>query len=465
MNLSSERLFQRYGLFLAMASAFLAPLKLAPTYCTLIPLILLWLARPSCVMQSLRRTSRWSGPLILFLFSLAVSAIFGIDPPRSLRGVFTLGFYLCTTLVFYEMAIDRKFHGILWCLLGGQTLASFYSIFEAASSFKLPRLFQGEVTESGQLALTTLIALGFLVYSRRAVFGGTGDAKPQDLTDVDPANQAALWGIMNFTLGCLIAFSPYLALGGLLFPVVIPLFGASLAAAGLSAFRLTAAAGKSGRNWPAAWPLLLCGVVLPILTVALLANLKRGPWAGVMIGTTIFLALFARRLILCLIVFAAAAFLLFQPLQARLAQSSRDFSIAGGRGVIWRIGAELSTRYPLGVGFRNSPFLRNFSPEIPPQLKHFHSNILNILVENGWISLGLYFWWLYMLLRQAFLAAPQSRFHPLIVGAACAVISWQSAGLVEYNFGDSEVLIVALILIGILGRLFEDGEKSPNQTA
>ena len=32
----------------------------------------------------------------------------------------------------------------------------------------------------------------------------------------------------------------------------------------------------------------------------------------------------------------------------------------------------------------------------------------------------------------------------------CAIISWQTAGLVEYNFGDSEVMIIVWMLLGIL---------------
>lgn len=33
---------------------------------------------------------------------------------------------------------------------------------------------------------------------------------------------------------------------------------------------------------------------------------------------------------------------------------------------------------------------------------------------------------------------------------ACAIISWQIAGIVEYNAGDSEVMLVVYTLVGLL---------------
>jgi hypothetical protein len=38
----------------------------------------------------------------------------------------------------------------------------------------------------------------------------------------------------------------------------------------------------------------------------------------------------------------------------------------------------------------------------------------------------------------------------LAVGTGCAIVSWQAAGLVEYNIGDSEVLILVWMLVGSL---------------
>ena len=78
-----------------------------------------------------------------------------------------------------------------------------------------------------------------------------------------------------------------------------------------------------------------------------------------------------------------AIFLSFQPLTTRLSQASKDFNIAGGRSVMWQVGADISTRLPLGVGFKNSRVQQKFAPEIPRMHAHQHNNFLNILLETG----------------------------------------------------------------------------------
>ena len=119
---------------------------------------------------------------------------------------------------------------------------------------------------------------------------------------------------------------------------------------------------------------------------------------------------------------------------------------------MWDIGLELATRYPLGIGYENSRFLQRFSHDIPPELTHFHNNFLNILVETGWCSMALFLVWLGSLLYEAFSNRTHRAETLFATGIGCAVISWQIAGLVEYNVGDSEVLIIAFMLCAALVR-------------
>jgi O-antigen ligase len=90
--------------------------------------------------------------------------------------------------------------------------------------------------------------------------------------------------------------------------------------------------------------------------------------------------------------------------------------------------------------------MRQFSLEIPPELKHFHNNLINITAESGIVTATIFVWFILAVLRVSF-RRPLSGLH---VAIGCAVISWQTAGLVEYNFGDSEVMIIVWILLGIL---------------
>ena len=193
-------------------------------------------------------------------------------------------------------------------------------------------------------------------------------------------------------------------------------------------------------------------IAITLLFTALLINLKRGPWFGVSAGLLIFLWLNKRWLLIPTIISGLAIFIFVQPIRTRLAQADEHFHIAGGRGVIWDIGIDLALRNPLGLGYQNSAELRKYSDEIPEELKHFHSNILNVLVETGYFGLAIYLWWVWALLSSCF-NYKASQYAPLMQALGCGFVSWQLAGLVEYNFGDSEVVLIAFILAGVAGGL------------
>lgn len=191
-----------------------------------------------------------------------------------------------------------------------------------------------------------------------------------------------------------------------------------------------------------------------LLFAALLINLKRGPWLGVSAGLLVFLWLNKRWLILPTILAALALFIYVEPIHTRLAQSDEHFHIAGGRSVIWNIGMNLAMRHPLGLGYENSQVLRQYSDEIPEELKHFHSNYLNILVETGYFGLAIFLWWIWSLLHSSF-SCQASQYRRLMQALGCSFLSWQLAGLVEYNFGDSEIVLIAFILAGVTSALHE----------
>jgi O-antigen ligase len=200
--------------------------------------------------------------------------------------------------------------------------------------------------------------------------------------------------------------------------------------------------------------LTLSVLYLPLLTSALLLNLKRGPWLGVTIGTGIFFLVFARRFLSVILVATFIVAATIPPIRERLSVSYDHFTISGGRSTIWRIGGELISQYPLGIGYHNSGIMRQFSLEIPPELKHFHNNLINIAAESGILTAGIFCWLIYAIIR-ACLRRPYITLH---VAIGCAIISWQVAGLVEYNFGDSEVMIIVWMLLGlILGNLRREG--------
>ena len=154
---------------------------------------------------------------------------------------------------------------------------------------------------------------------------------------------------------------------------------------------------------------LLLTLVVPFLASALLVNLKRGPWAGALVGGLALLFFVSRKNMVRFLIVVGIAFFALQPIRTRLANSYNDFFIAGGRSVIWDIGVDLSARFPLGIGFGNSEILRAYSDEIPPELRHFHNNLLNILVECGWLGVMAFLYWLLVFVVDRICSTRQTR--------------------------------------------------------
>jgi len=198
---------------------------------------------------------------------------------------------------------------------------------------------------------------------------------------------------------------------------------------------------------------MLSECIIPLISAALIINMKRGPWIGVTVGLTVLLLAIRPRLLFGIIPLLIAVFLL-EPIRTRLTASLEHFLLVGGRGEIWQLGGELLVRYPLGIGLENSRLMNQFSYDIPSNMNHFHSNLINMVVELGWLGLFSYLWWIGAVLFLAFSRYTKNRTEcrsseiSFILG--CGILSWQVAGLFEYNFGDSEVFIIALILIGII---------------
>jgi len=428
-----EGCFQRYGFPLALAAAFALPLKLTLAYAALIPRILLWLLRWGI--------PRAHPPVIqCFVAFVAVafcSSLFGIEPTRSIPKFINLTFFSLSMLVFAELGRSRGVIPILAALVCGQLLASLHTVIDGAILGGIPKIFLGEVTESGQLGLQLPMAIGLTMWlAIDAVSRHTTGANRSALLRFPVVLTVAA---LNTLLAIAIGFSPLLA------PppgIEVALAMGLMLGMGAIVFRAWGRADK--------WAVLLIGIALPMLSAALLINLKRGPWLGTCVGLTVFLCIYGRAFLLPLLASIASALALVAPIRERILLSSQHFSIAGGRSIMWEIGAELASRFPLGIGYKNSRFLRHFSSYIPPSHTHFHNNALNILVETGWIGLGCFLTWILVTIVSSLSSRRWDRTDLLSCAIGCSIISWQVAGIVEYNFGDSEVTIMIWILLGLI---------------
>lgn len=397
--------------YLCLTTAFLLPLKLAAAYAVVIPGILYWL-------YTKRRSLSFKPepvfiPWLIFLAIFLTSSLFGLSPVRSFQSLSALFFYSLAIPWFADAAPVKK---TLLVLLAGQTLASLETCFQALLPFK--SIFLGSVTEAQQLALTVPLALALFFESER---------------ENDKKNYFTRLILSFFLVIALV----HTGLGANYAPETILYSGITVII--ILALVLLFRSKFSSLEF----------LFFPILLSALVVGLKRGPWLGVFFSLLYLVFSCRKRLTLILLGLFVTCTVLLPPVLNRVNDSYKDFTIPGGRSVIWTIGGELLTEFPLGIGFSNAKVLREFSKEIPPELTHFHSNFINITVEGGWLTLAAYLSFLASLFRYGTLRSSENPF--IRRGLVAALISWQIAGIGEYNIGDSEVLLIAFLCIGLLG--------------
>ena len=446
---TATSLHASYGALIFIGIVFFIPLKLSLTYALLIPSLLLWLASGEA-LPTIRRTMLlpFIKPLVLFFLLALGTALFGLRPLVSIKQIGGLLFFLLS-IPFFVVSISRiPPIKVLLALLVGQSIASYHSLLQSAFPEYFGKLFIGAVSESGQLTLVIPLTLAIAVTIFRDV-----RCKGTDYPDLMPSIQDILHCTTNTLLFGAFGFSNYFEAPWLLQTILAVASGAMILNALLVLIKqLSTSECNSYRIYD-----ITLRVLLPALLIALLVNLKRGPWLGVTLGFSLFLLIYYRRILIPVFLALVVTTIAVSPIRDRLSDSSQHFFISGGRSTIWSVGGDLSVQYPLGVGFENSAFLREFAPEIPPELIHFHNNFLNILVETGWLGLMLFLWWLSAVLKFCFSKKIHAKHEPVIRGIGCAIIAWQTAGIVEYNFGDSEVFLLVLLILSMLVAYSENG--------
>ena len=394
---------------------------------------------------------------------LIVSSAASLDFERSIGEVFKSFLYLIF-LLFAVSYICRKSFGrerlveasqILLFLIIGQSLAALHSIISFGLGSSLRFGMPGEVTESGQLALVLPVIMGIVVSTR---------------AERVLSQRRMLSGCLFL---CLVMFSaarflaPTFAIG----LQIISLVGVVALLWKLSPFRYFSGLGRATINQMSFLSLAL----IPILVTAFVVNLKRGPWLGVFLATLVVGILLAKRKIALGAIGTGILMVSLPPVRERLFNLVADFTIAGGRERMWGLGIDLASRFPLGVGPKNAIFMRTLDPFLPPTHRHLHNNLLNIVVETGYMGGVIYLWLIASIIALGFRwrrLAQSGDLHLsqaaiMAVSLSAAVLSWQCAGLVEYNFGDAEIkMLVYLILAFLLGmnNLLEISEPLPRVT-
>lgn len=203
------------------------------------------------------------------------------------------------------------------------------------------------------------------------------------------------------------------------------------------------------REW--IWP----AIAVPALVVALAATFARNAWVGTVVATAALLGLRRPRLlwILPVVVIAglavapsgirARAFSMFDPSNP----TNRD------RVAMLDIGRHIVADHPVfGVGPEMiESVYPDYRPDyaVNPTNPHLHNVPMQIAAERGLLALAAWLWFVIAAGRELFrqLRAGQA---PAVAGAGlAALVAMVTAGLFEYNFGDSEFLMLFLGLLAL----------------
>lgn len=465
---SSEAEFGRLTDWLLIGFACSTPLSIAFSQMCIVSVLIMTIfflsrnpARSRKFFKSLHQPY-WQA-ITCWLVATLIAAVFGGHFNSTASDTFKTAFYMLVPFaVQFVLSLQKDPLGkslrYLTALISGQVIAALHSLFSAAVGHELSPHIPGRVTEAGQLVLVipAVVALIFmpLIKNLNRTRINIGEHSFPQLHYLAlfflallvfgwPELVAVEGNTMRFGIQTIAA----IIIGGLLYP----LLKARRAFAGFYSGLQEKICAEEVQTL-----LKICGV---FLVAALIFNLKRGSWLGVVTALGIIGLFLSRRLALSTLVVALIFALTLGPARTRISQWMDDFSISGGRKDMWALGLEMVEQYPLGVGIKNARLMQQLDPTLPPEHRHMHNNFLNIAVETGWIGLAAYCWWLWVIFALGFdlwKSGGREKFSAVLaLCLTCALLGWQAAGLVEYNFGDGEVRFIALLYLGMLLTLQE----------
>ncbi len=203
--------------------------------------------------------------------------------------------------------------------------------------------------------------------------------------------------------------------------------------------------GSRDRIWPA--------LVMPALVMALAVSLGRNAWVGACAAVGLLLLLRDFRLVGLLPVAIALMIAVAPDSITNRMMSMFDLQDPSNkdRVAMLEAGAGMVRDHPLtGVG---PAMVQSAYPQyrpaygVQPVNPHLHNVPMQIAAERGLPALAIWAWFIVALilsLARLFRRTPD-RLLPAI--ALAATVAMLSAGLFEYNFGDSEFLMLFLVLV------------------
>jgi O-antigen ligase len=374
-------------------------------------------------------------PLLALVVWTLLAASFASDPARSHEDAKKLVlyalFYLGTELLSRGARRERVLSA---ALLGGLALTTLMVLQHHLLGFdelnRRPHGFLGHYMSAAGVTMCVL-----LLAVARLVFGERPTPRPRDLW---------LAALVLAGVGAVAAgdASGHGQLATRLFVAGLVVLAAAVALARHEAVRGAEA--------------ILPIAVAPMAAWALVVSQTRSAWIGALLGLAVICVLRTPRLLLVLAGLVAAA-LLLRPASIAERLTVEDASSVD-RYYMWQAGLDMVLDRPVfgqGPGMVQVEYPRYRWPGAKnPGQPHLHDNPLEIAAERGLPGLAFFLWWAVILFARALREAKLARAGPpgagwSAVGALAALAAVFVAGLFEYNLGDSEVLMLALLLTAV----------------
>ena len=200
--------------------------------------------------------------------------------------------------------------------------------------------------------------------------------------------------------------------------------------------------------------------LLPVLAVTLILTQTRNAWLGSLVGVLVVVAIYRRLWVAGAAVVALVVFLILPSNFQQRFYSAFDLEdqTTRGRLELLMTGKNMIVAHPwTGVGprmGRDASQQYRVSDDFPEwTYQHLHNDVVQIGAEMGLITLAVWvalwvrvFRDLFRLMREARSAKDYLLFC-FSAGGISVLFAFLSAGLFEYNFGDSEILILLLFFI------------------
>jgi O-antigen ligase len=197
-----------------------------------------------------------------------------------------------------------------------------------------------------------------------------------------------------------------------------------------------------------------------LFTASLVMTHTRGAWIGLAAGGALILGFRQKRFLLALPVLAVVIFLGSpEAVQQRIRSiSDPQDPTAQDRLYMWSSGARIIRDHPwtgVGIGGVKRVYTAYKHPQsLRDQRTHLHSNLMQVAAERGLIGLGCWLWIWVAFYGQAWriyrgLEPHACQARGLVVGSLASVTGFHVAGLTEYTFGDSEVIMLVYFLMAL----------------